>query len=87
MINIKPTRQHLLRSHEREYMRNQKNTVRSFGATRLIVHGGEISASAKVHSHAPKEMFLADAKTTATEKDADAPAGATYKDHEIEFVI
>lgn len=79
--------QHLLRGHERRYMRNQKNTVRSFGATRLTVYGREISASAKVHSHAPKEMFLADSKATAIEKAENAPPSATYKDHEVEFVI
>jgi hypothetical protein len=32
-------------------------------------------------------MFLVDSKAVATEKDADAPIGATYKDHEVEFVI
>lgn len=68
-------------------MRNQRGMIRSFGATRLMIHGGKISASAKVHSESPKEMFLVDSKAVATEKDADAPAGATYKDHEVEFVI
>lgn len=62
-------------------MRNQRDMLCSFGATRLMVHDGKISASAKLYSESPEEMFLADAK----EKDAEAPRGATYKD--VEFVI
>lgn len=71
----------LFRTHERKYMRNQRDMLCSFGATRLMVHGDEISASAKLYSESPEEMFLADAK----EKDAEALRGVTYKD--VEFIV
>jgi hypothetical protein len=48
-----------------------------------MVHDGKISASAKLYSESPEEMFLADAK--ATEKDAEALRGVTYKD--VEFIV